>query len=183
MPVRRGLTRIAAVASLVLASAHPLWADGGTLRLSERAGGYQVSVFTSPQPFRAGPVDVSVLVQDPETGEYVPDARVSVRLTQRLTKVAVETPATTEAATNKLYRAAPFELSTSGWWDVQVHIEGPHGAATVDFAVEADAPLPRWVDLLPWIAWPFVAIALFILHQTLVRRRAGTGTTLRIRGP
>jgi len=39
-------------------------ADGGTLRLWERAGNYKVAVFTDPTPLRAGPVDVSVFVQD-----------------------------------------------------------------------------------------------------------------------
>ena len=38
--------------------------DAGTLRVSERLGSYQVTVFTAPAPVRAGPVDVSVLVQN-----------------------------------------------------------------------------------------------------------------------
>jgi hypothetical protein len=46
-----------------------LRADGGAMRLSERAGGYRVTVFTDPTPLRAGPVDVSVFVQDADTGE------------------------------------------------------------------------------------------------------------------
>ena len=53
-------------------------ADGGAVRLRQRAGGYQIAVFTSPTPFRAGPVDVSVLVQDAATGECVPEAQVTV---------------------------------------------------------------------------------------------------------
>src|SRR5262249_156491 len=54
-------------------------ADGGTVRLSQRAGGYQVTVFTEPTPLRAGPVDVSVLVQDAATGQALPGAQVTVR--------------------------------------------------------------------------------------------------------
>src|SRR6266566_3607186 len=77
-------------------------ADGGALRLRERAGDYQVAVFTSPTPFRAGPVDFSVLVQDAATGECVPEARVTVRLKAPAGGRALEYPATTEAATNKL---------------------------------------------------------------------------------
>ena len=48
-------------------------ADGGVVRLRQRAGGYQIAVFTSPTPIRAGPVDVSVLVQDAATEECVPE--------------------------------------------------------------------------------------------------------------
>ena len=46
------------------------------MRLSERAGGYRVTVFTDPTPLRAGPVDVSVFVQDADTGEPAAGVRV-----------------------------------------------------------------------------------------------------------
>ena len=47
---------------------------------ADRAGGYQIAVFTSPTPFRAGPVDFSVLVQDAASEECVPEAQVTVCL-------------------------------------------------------------------------------------------------------
>jgi hypothetical protein len=83
----------------------------------------------------------------------------------------LEYPATTEAATNKLFRAAEFHLSEPGWWDVAVTVEGPHGPASVRFGLQADDPLPRWLDLWPWFCWPALAIALFGVHRVLVRRR------------
>jgi hypothetical protein len=141
------------------------------VRLREGAGAYQIAVFTSPTPFRAGPVDVSVLVQDGATGEYIPAARVTVRLTARRSGQALEHPATTEAATNKLFHAADFELPESGWWDVEVTVEGPHGPARVRFEVEADDPPPRWLELWPWLTWPALAVGLFGLHRLLVRRK------------
>src|SRR5207247_2257125 len=42
--------------SFILHPSSFLRADGGTLCLLERAGGYQVAVFSSPTPLRAGPV-------------------------------------------------------------------------------------------------------------------------------
>jgi hypothetical protein len=147
-------------------------ADGGIPRLSERAGGYRVSVFTSPTPFRAGPVDVSVLVQDADSGELVPDARVTVRAAPRgRPEAAVSCPATEQAATNKLYRAAQFELPEPSWWDVDVTVEGGRGSAQVRFTLEAADPPPRWWALAPWVGWPALAVALFSVHQFLVRRR------------
>jgi hypothetical protein len=140
------------------------------VRLREQAGAYQVTVFTSPTPLRAGPVDVSVLVQD-AAGQCVPEARVTVRLTARGTGEVLEYPATAEAATNKLLRAAVFELPEPGWWDVEVAVEGPQGPARLGFGVEADDRPPRWLELWPWFAWPALAVALFGLHQVLVRRR------------
>jgi hypothetical protein len=141
------------------------------VRLREQAGAYQVTAFTAPTPFRAGPVDVSVLVLDAATGEHVPEARVTVRLTARGTGDVREHPATAAAATNKLFHAAVFQLPEPGWWDVEVAVEGPHGPALLRFAVEADEPAPRWVELWPWFAWPALAVALFGLHRVLVRHR------------
>src|SRR5258708_34204239 len=60
-----------------------LRADGGALRLSERAGGYRITVFTDPTPLRAGPVDVSVFVQDADTGEPAGGVRVTVQAAPR----------------------------------------------------------------------------------------------------
>jgi hypothetical protein len=34
-----------------------------------------------------------------------------------------------------------------------------------DFAVSP--PPPAWLDLAPWIGWPFGVVALFFVHQRL----------------
>ena len=159
-----------AVSSLILCPSSVVRADGGAVRWREQAGAYQVTVFTSPTPLRAGPVDVSMLVQD-AAGECVPQARVTVRLTARGTGEVLECPATAEAATNKLLRAAVFELPEPGWWDAEVAVEGPHGPALLRLSVQADERPPRWLELWPWFAWPALAVALFGLHRVLVRRR------------
>jgi hypothetical protein len=150
-----------------------LRADGGTLRLSERRGPYRVSVFTSPTPLRAGTVDVSVLVQDADSGDPVPDVRVRVRATPRGRPAeTIEAAATSEAATNKLFRAAVFELPEPGVWQLEVVVEGPHGPASVRLEVEVDEPPPRWLSLWPWFTWPLLVVVLFGVHRLLARRRA-----------
>ena len=147
-------------------------ADGGALRLSQRQGPYRVSVFTSPTPPRAGPVDVSVFVQDAATGEPVSDVTVLVRATPRgRPGETIECAATTEAATNKLFRAAVFELPEAGPWELEVRVEGPHGPATVRLEVEAAEAAPRWRTLWPWFGWPALAVGLFVVHRRLARRR------------
>jgi hypothetical protein len=152
--------------AILPAAAH---ADGGAIRLSERRGGYQVTVFTSPTPLRAGPVDVSVFVQDATTGQPVPEARVSVSVTPRgRPGEATTSPATAEAATNKLYRAAVFDLPEPGWWEMEVLVETGHDPIRVHFDVEAAAPPPRWLALWPWFSWPLVVIALYAAHRFLV---------------
>ena len=64
-----------------------------------------------------------------------------------------------------------FELPEPGWWDVEVAVEGPHGPALVTFDFWAEKPLPRWLELWPWFAWPALVVVLFGLHQTSARRK------------
>jgi hypothetical protein len=155
---------------LVVIWSVPVVADGGSLRLAEKKGGYQITVFTAPAPFRAGAVDISALVQDASSGDPMPDVRVTVRMTKP-GRLALEYPATTEAATNKLFRAAQFELPEPGRWELQVEVEGIHGTAVCDGELDAADRLPRWQQMWPWIGWPVLAIALFGIHQTLRTRR------------
>jgi len=150
----------------------PACGDGGTIRLSEKKGGFLITVFTAPATFRVGPVDISVLVQDALTGEPTdPRPRVTVRMTKP-GQLALEYPATTEAATNKLLHATQFELPDAGRWDMEVQVEGLHGPAVIGCELEAVKPLPRWLELWPWISWPALAIVLFGIHQGLARRRS-----------
>jgi hypothetical protein len=145
-------------------------ADGGALRLRQKAGGYDIAVFTSPTPIRAGIVDVSVLLQDVTTGEVVPDADVTVCIKVPRTEHILRYAATDDAATNRLFKAAIFELPRAGSWDAEVAVKGPHGPAHVAFAIIADERLSRWREFWPWFAWPAVVIVLFGAHQTLARR-------------
>lgn len=163
---RAALGRRCLLAVCLLAPCAALHADGGTVRLSERKGDYRITVFTSPTPLRAGPVDVSVLVQDAASGELVPQARIHVQLTPRdQPEEVIRQRATTEAATNKLFQAAVFDLPRPGGWEVDIIVAGLREPLAGHFALEAEEPLPRPGEMTPWIAWPAVAIALFLIHQ------------------
>jgi hypothetical protein len=153
-------------------------ADGGTVRLSDQKGNYRITVFTSPTPLRAGPVDISVLVQDAATGEVASGVQVAIKVVSCGSPgVALHRPATRDAAANKLYDAAIFELPRAGCYTVDVGIDGPLGDAQVRFDVEVAEPLPPWLTILPWVGWPFLAILLFSLHQLLVRRKSDQAAT------
>jgi hypothetical protein len=148
-------------------------ADGGAVRLLERKGSYQIAVFTAPTPLSAGPVDVSVLVQNADTLEPISEVEIAIKATQRGEHGAtISHPATIEAATNKLFHAAIFDLSEAGWWELEVSIIGSLGAthARVDLEV-AEAP-PPYLALWPWVTWPILPILLFSAHQFLIRRRS-----------
>lgn len=162
-----------ALVTLLVGATTDARADGGQVRNSEKAGDFQVTVFTSPQPLRAGPVDVSVLVQDVETGDVAADATVIVDVTDLAKSFPPQRAvATAETATNKLLRSALLELPAAGKWSVRVECKLPGGTLHVtQFDVEALTPLPPWLTFWPWIGWPVVAIVLFVIHRRLVARQ------------
>ena len=157
-----------------------LLADGGTLRLSQRVGNWQVSVFTSPEVLRVGSVDTSVLVQDAPSGQIQENVPVTVKLEcvdQRA--IPLQQNATAAAATNKLFQATRFDVPQPGLWRATVTIGNPAAKSTalVDrpanlaFDLSVGPQLPAWVELAPWIGWPFLIVALFLARQCLVVRQ------------
>jgi hypothetical protein len=169
----RSTTSVLLVSSFLLCPSSFLWGDGGTIRLSERQGSYRITVFTAPTPLRAGPVDVSVLVQDATTEELVSGVQVTVKVELHRSPLAtLHQVATTETATNKMYYAAAFDLPEPGRYSLEVSVEGSLGKATAHCEVDAAEPLPPWLAVVPWVGWPFLVIALFGAHQLLVRRRS-----------
>jgi hypothetical protein len=149
--------------------------DGGVVRFSGRRDDRLITVFTAPTPLRTGLVDVSVMVQEADSGRPRPDIPIVVHahpIHQVQERISV--PATSEAATNKLLRAAGLELSEPGWWHVEVVVPSLGPGPPIDFDVEVAEALPPWLDLSLWIGWPLVAIGCFALHQWLVHRRRPT---------
>lgn len=165
---------------IVLVACHvPAVADGGTIRLSEQAGDDRITVLTAPNPFRAGPVEISVLLQTAATSQPESKSQVSIGINPRDQPDQVRKfDATTDASANKLFYAARFELPEAGWWDIEITAEKPStssskGVSRVRFSVEAANPLPRWQVLWPWFSWPALAIALFAIHATFTQRPHG----------
>jgi hypothetical protein len=165
--------------SFILHPSSSLQADGGSVRLSEKKGGYRITVFSSPSPFRAGPVDISVLVQDAVTGQPLPQMQITLRMTpsdpssggiEERGEGVLEFPATQNAATNKLLYAAQFALPAPGRWQLEFRVEGLHGSAVVACELDAAESLPRWYSFWPWISWPVLVITLYSLHELLARR-------------
>lgn len=151
--------------------------DGGRICARESFGDCELTVFASPNPPRAGPVDVSVLLQNSQTGTVAADANVTVELTSSNPKVPpIRAAATSATATNKLFRSALVTLPEAGRWDVRVLCTLPETAAqAVHFSLDVAPPLPPWLAVWPWFAWPVVAIVLFVIHRLLVARRQLAG--------
>lgn len=138
-------------------------ADAGTVQLSHCFCGYRFTIFTST-PLRAGPVEISVLLQDAQTGEPCLGGELTISVCpaghpEQATRHCVAAG----TGTNKLLYCAKFDLPWPGPWEVVVR-SGGIGVMTV---VEADAPIPQWMDLWLWIALPALPIALFAIDRRL----------------
>jgi hypothetical protein len=125
----------------------------------------------SPTPLRAGPVDVSVLVQDRDTGRVVANANVEVSLRPSGANLRpLRSFATLDAATNKLFRVALFTLPEPGRWRLSTVVTVDDRRLELETDVEAVAALPHFSDLWFWAGWPAIAIGLFAAHRGLVIR-------------
>jgi hypothetical protein len=169
--VSRIIQYLIIAAALTAAWPAPARADGGVVRLNERAGPFVLTVFTAPATVCVGPVDVSVMAQDAATGRPVVDARVTVSLTGE-GGWTLRAEATREQAQNKLLYAALVELPSPGRWDVEVTVvRGPDSVTVATTIPVAPAP-PPFVSYWPYFALPPLAIAVFGIHQRSCRRRA-----------
>ncbi|HWB10728.1 MAG TPA: hypothetical protein VG826_15975 [Pirellulales bacterium] len=141
-------------------------ADGGAVRASKQHGNYQVTVFTDPTPLLAGPVDVSVFVQDVGTGQPILDGQIDVEVAPRgRSSETIRLAATRAAASNKLFQAAQLDLPHASWWTFAVIVRLPTDSMDLHFELEAGDPPPNWRSLWPWFCWPFLVIALFALSR------------------
>lgn len=163
--------RAAALAVLFLLAAPAAWSDGGVVRLRETRGGLVVTVFTAPDPLRAGPQDVSVLVQDP-SGAPVLDAEVTLRFDPPARSSAgFAVRALRAQATNKLLQAAQVDLREVGKWRLGVAVSRAGQAAEFSCALPVEASAHGITDLWGVLALPPVMVVLFALNQALRRRR------------
>ncbi len=144
------------------------------MRLSATNGGYRINVLTAPRPFRAGAVDTSTLVQDAKTEEPMTQVQLTVHMIKE-GGLALEYPATADAAPNKVFRLAQFELLRPGRWQMQVLVGTSHGPMVLPCEVDVAELLPRWLETWPWIGWPAIAIVFFGIHEVLGRQRRDQG--------
>lgn len=153
-----GTARFTTGALLLLIVATPLFANGGTVRLSrEPIGRYVVSVMSSPTPLRTGEVDISVLVQD-SAQDVVPGVPVIVEAVPvNMRADTIRHGATRQQATNKFFLAAKFDLETPGDWEFRVHVgEGEGGTARFQATVTRASLLDRPYLLAALILLPLV---------------------------
>jgi hypothetical protein len=157
-----------AVLAVVMLAPITARADGGVLRLRQASGPFLISIFTASDPLRAGPLDLSVLVQDRSSGENILDASVDLAL-QPLDSDSppLLARATHEQATNKLLDAAIVKIPAPGRWGLRIDVRRGPDEATATTELQVAPPPPRLAAIWPYLLLPPFAIAVFALHQAL----------------
>ena len=85
-------------------------ADGGAVQFEKSAGPFVITVFTTPSPLRAGPIDISLMIRSRNSQQPVLDCQTVVQL-RKEGAMSIRSEATREAAQNKLLYAAPLKVS------------------------------------------------------------------------
>jgi hypothetical protein len=157
---------------MILAQA-TAFADGGTVQLRKEAGAFVITVFSSPAPLSAGPVDISLLLQNRNGLEPVLDANVSLLLRADASGTEIRARPTREQAQNKLLYAAPVTLPESGKWQLAITVLRNGGrtetTGTIDVAPAPEMAASYW----SYIAFPPLMIVVFAIREWLLRRRLG----------
>ncbi|UUO06953.1 hypothetical protein M4951_01260 [Blastopirellula sp. J2-11] len=152
--------------AICIAAANVVLADGGKVQLRREIGPYQVTIFTSPTPLRAGPIDLSVMVQN-SAREIVQDVQIDFQLTSESGEILLQ-HASQATATNKLLQSAKLMLPESGVWQVHTTIVG-EASADLDFEISAAEAHSDWTTAGWMLLLPVALVALFVMRERLVR--------------
>ncbi|MGH9562809.1 MAG: cytochrome c oxidase assembly protein, partial [Terracidiphilus sp.] len=115
--------------------------DGNVVRVQEISGPFRITVLTEPDPLPAGPCDVSVLVQDRDSGAPVLDAPVSLAVqgANPPGSPLAAIPATSGASGLKLLEAGTVNLPAKGAWNLLVSVRRGTSESVVRGTLNATA--------------------------------------------
>ena len=181
--------RTALIFFVILFLARTSRADGGAIQFQGDTGPFHLTVFTLPPILSAGPVDISVLVQDRSKLNPLLDANVTLDLTAmtsggRTVKDAWSPPACllNEAAIlngvpaklyhgeNRLLYGALVHIPHSGAWQLRVNIKRADEKESIDTLLEVNPPAAPPLAYWHLFILPPLGILGFLLNQKARRR-------------
>ncbi len=158
-------------------------ADGGAIQFQGDTGSFHVTVFTLPPILSAGPVDVTVLVQDRSKLAPLLDANVTLNLTVQgggtLAKdvwsppscpvdkstTLTDIPARLSHGENRLLYGALVQIPNSGTWELRINVE--HHSETESISIPLKVNPPASPPLAYWHLFmlPPLGVLGFILNK------------------
>lgn len=159
------------------------WADGGAIISRQKVDNLDITVFASPAPLRAGPVDVSVLVQEAGSVAPVMDATVEV-VWNGSPQAPVEwlppccsmgaldrVSALRGHSQNKTLYSAIVPVKSAGPSQFSVRVQRGDVSAAISCDVQVQPPRSPILAYWPFLAFPPFFVAGFALHQRLSRKK------------
>jgi hypothetical protein len=165
------------------------WADGGAIQFQGDAGPLHVTVFTLPPILSAGPVDITVLIQDRAKLDPLLDAAVTLDLSaqdgNRMKKAAWSPPACTlnipsslsgiparlNHGENRLLYGALVQVPYSGLWNLKISILRHSKIESVSTMLRINPPVPPPLAYWHLFILPPLGVLGFVLNQSARRRR------------
>ena len=180
------MRRLLAITFLLTSSAL-MRADGGITIGQIDRDGLRVTVFAAPVPIRAGPLDVTLLVQEIPSNQPVTDAVIScsvqkvgppslgpARLPAWCSTIApgARIPATSAHSRNKLLFGAYLPLTEPGRWELTVHLARGPTSFSAALPLDVSAPQPPLSTWWPLIALVPAAILFYVWRAFLIRAKS-----------
>ena len=180
--------RTALIFCVVLLLARMSRADGGAIQFQGDTGPFHVTVFTLPPILSAGPVDVTVLVQDRSKLSPLLDANVTLDLTARgdralgtdawsppscsLDKSAplTDIPAKLNHGENRLLYGALVQIPNSGSWQLRINIQRDNEKESIGTLLEVHPPASPPLAYWHLFILPPLGVLGFFLNQKARRR-------------
>jgi hypothetical protein len=174
---------------VILATSRLAFADGGAIQFQGDTGAYRLTIFTQPPTLRAGPVDITVLLQDRSQLNPLLDAKVTFDLRAldgNATNMAPWMPpacamnktaglsdiaAKLGHGENRLFYGSVVQIPGSGHWQLQTRIQ--RGTETAEISTVLNVGPARPPILAYWRLFLLVPAGIlgFVLHQTAREQR------------
>jgi hypothetical protein len=173
---------------LVLGLARTSRADGGAIQYQGDTGSFHVTVFTLPPILSAGPVDVTVLVQDRSKLNPLLDARVTLDLNAETASsqkkeswsppaCALDAlpsltgiPTSLNHGENRLLYGAVVQVPFSGLWKLKINIQRDSETESVSTVLKVNPPAPPPLAYWHLFILPPLGVLGFILNRTARRK-------------
>lgn len=140
--------------------------DGELVRMQAASGPFRIYAFTDPGSLGAGPADVSVFVQDRNSGEPILDAVVDLTVeppAPQSTSASETVRATHRQSTNKLLQAASITLPGAGEWDLRILVRRDGEQGCLDTRLDVKSALSA--NAYAWLA-PLLIAGDFLSNRT-----------------
>jgi hypothetical protein len=180
--------RTALIFCVILFLARMSRADGGAIQFQDDAGPFHVTVFTLPPILSAGPVDVTVLVQDRSKLGPLLDASVTLDLIAQddgalgkdawsppacsLNKSAplIGIPAKLNHGENRLLYGALLQIPNSGVWQLKINIQRDNERESIGTLLKVNPPPSPPLAYWHLLILPPLGVLGFILNKRARRK-------------